>query len=294
MEFANLGATIIRQAKHDDSRRIAALLGVTPLSHSHVDWHLPADWLGTPGFVICTAGSKRDDEKLLACLAVAADPPPAAWVRLAAVRSPAQAENLLSAMLVDVVPYLVSEGVSELGWMVVEPWPDSLLTALGFRRANWITTYVMDNFDVPAEGSSEILMRPAQIEDMETLAQIEAEAFEPLWRHSALGLELGLRQSLTFDVAEVGGRLAGFQYSVRGHSPRTAHLVRITVSPDFQGRGVGSALMIRAIEGYQASRIERVTLNTQINNFASQRLYERFGFRNLGDQLPVWVLGVGG
>jgi GNAT superfamily N-acetyltransferase len=268
-------------------------LQTAALRHSHADWHLPADWLGTPGFVVCSGGPVETNHDLLACLAVAADPPPAAWVRLAAVRSSERPEHLLTAMLDRVTPYLISGGVTELGWMVVEPWPESVFSDLGFRQANWITTYVLDRFEEPAQGSGDIVLRPAESAEMAALAKMEAEAFEPLWRHSTIGLELGFRQSLSFDVAVIEGRVTGFQYSVRGHSRGTAHLVRITVNPADQGRGVGGALMARAIEGYRAAGIERVTLNTQVNNFASQRLYERFGFRCLGDQLPVWVLGVG-
>jgi ribosomal protein S18 acetylase RimI-like enzyme len=128
---------------------------------------------------------------------------------------------------------------------------------------------------------------------MAALAAVEAAAFDPLWRHSAEGLKLAQGQAICFDVALVGEQIAGFQYSASNYNGSSAHLVRITVHPAFQGTGVGSALMKAAIEQYRRQGLRRVSLNTQLDNFVSHRLYEKFGFYRSGDQLPVWVLELG-
>jgi ribosomal protein S18 acetylase RimI-like enzyme len=67
-----------------------------------------------------------------------------------------------------------------------------------------------------------------------------------------------------------------------------AHLSRMTVHPDHQGRGIGAALVARAIDGYHQRNLHAVSLNTQSDNLASRRLYERFGFRPTGYTYPVW------
>ena len=47
----------------------------------------------------------------------------------------------------------------------------------------------------------------------------------------------------------------------------------MTVSPERQGQGIGAALLARALEGYGQRQLRTVTLNTQADNLASQRLY---------------------
>jgi ribosomal protein S18 acetylase RimI-like enzyme len=129
-------------------------------------------------------------------------------------------------------------------------------------------------------------IRSVTPEDMSALERIEAEAFEPRWRHSADGLQRAAAQSVSFDVAELDGAPAGFQFSTRGRYG--AHLARMTVARELQGRGIGAVLLCEAIRGYRARGLHHVTLNTQSENFASQKLYTRFGFELTGPSFPVW------
>lgn len=298
MEIANLDEAVIRPATSKDSERILQLLNEAVLSHMHADWHVPGDWLDKPGFVVSegqffshsfTRFGQRGRE-LVACLAAAADPYPAAWVRLAAIRRRPFAQENLAAMLDAVIPSLVESGVTELGWLAVESWPDEMLRDFGFKRVNWITTFVKDGLDVPQLPEYGFQIRPVRLEEMSLLAAMEAEAYDPLWRHSEEGLRLAHGQSICFDVALLGEQIVGFQYSASNYHGSGAHLVRITVHPSFQGIGVGSALMKAAFEQYCRRGLRRVSLNTQLDNIVSHQLYEKFGFYRTGDQLPVWVM----
>jgi ribosomal protein S18 acetylase RimI-like enzyme len=215
---------------------------------------------------------------------------PAAWVRAAAldqVRNPA---GVLAAMMERATTYLQQLGVTELAWLASEMWPDNYAPQLGFRKAYAIVTYIKDDLTIPDHRQATIDIRPARSDDLPLLAEMEVGAFHPLWRHSAESLRLARHQSLSFDVAEIDGRIVAFQYSVLGHSGLSAHLVRMTVSPELQGAGIGSTLLAHAIDGYRQHRLTGVSLNTQTNNDVSQRLYEKFGFRQSGERLPVWVL----
>jgi RimJ/RimL family protein N-acetyltransferase len=51
--------------------------------------------------------------------------------------------------------------------------------------------------------------------------------------------------------------------------------------------------MAAAMESYIRLGIRRITLNTQEDNLASHKLYEKFGFRRLGDRIPLWVKNIG-
>ncbi len=304
MEMANhwsgaaSSARKVRTANLQDKADIMLLLQNGHYSHVHLDWQPPVDWIGEKSFVVVPDVLKKQSPfsevifgpqpKLAACLAAIADPPPAAWVRVAAVRRIDDAPTLFAAMMEQIITYLEETAVTELGWLVFNEWPLHLLTSLGFTQANEISTYVKYDMDVPESPvNPELTIRPARPGDMASLAHIEAAAFAPLWRHSASGLRQAYTQAFSFDVAEWNGRLVGFQFSTSNQD--NAHLVRMTVVPDLQKAGIGSALLAHAIQGYKASKLRYITLNTQADNLPSQRLYTKFGFQLSGQRLPIWI-----
>ena len=230
------------------------------------------------------------DKNLVGLLAAAADPPPAAWVRLAALASRRDAASILIDLLASVLPHLRKNGIDQLGWFPSIPWPEPWFLKLGFEPTNRIVTYVKEGLNAPDFPDKGVMIRPVSTVDFPALAQIETGAFEPLWRHSAEGLRLAYPQAQLFHVAELDGRIAGFQYSVEGTRRDSAHLVRITVDSEQQGRGIGTALMVKLMNEYRRRGIRRITLNTQADNVSSLRLYRRFDFHRLGDELPVWTM----
>ncbi|MFF0465942.1 GNAT family N-acetyltransferase [Micromonospora zamorensis] len=77
-------------------------------------------------------------------------------------------------------------------------------------------------------------------------------------------------------AARAGHRLVG---SVRAHlAGDTAHVGRLSVAPDQQGRGVGGRLLT-AIEVACAGRVALFTLFTGADSARNLRLYERHGYR---------------
>jgi len=296
MEFANQfnvqgrADTAVRLAAPGDGGQIMRLLQTAQFQHLHVDWHLPGDWIGTPGFVVQTRPSgSQDGAAITACLAAAPDPAPAAWVRVAAMNGADDPTAVLSAMLEPILPWLCREGVTELGWLAIESWPNPWLPDLGFRLANEIEIYVKEDTAVPPiPPIPNLRIRPVAESDLERLAVLEAKAFVPLWRHSARALQLARSQAASFDVVEVAGELVGFQLSTR--SRHGVHLARMTIDPAWQGQGIGSVLLTHTLRSYHRRGLYRVTLNTQVDNIASQRLYRKFGFAASGERIPMWVL----
>ena len=275
----------VRLATRLDAAAVQRLLRLGVYVHVHVDWRPPGDWLGTDGFVVYTRHSDTADETIVGCLAVGADPLPAAWARVAAVESVA-AYGHFEAMWAAVRDGL-DPAIEEVAWFITDNWPARWLDRLAFVPTNTVLGFRKDDLEsVPYTAPPGLDIRPALMEELPALAEMEAAAFEPRWRHSAQSLYLARRQSLSFDVAVLDGQLAGFQFSTGGSGG--AHLARMTVHPQWQGLGIGAALMARALEGYRRRRVRAVTLNTQEDNVVSQRLYSRFGFRPTGQKYPVW------
>jgi ribosomal-protein-alanine N-acetyltransferase len=280
----------VRQAVRSDAAALQRLLRDAAFVHLHADWHLPGDWLGEEGFVLHMEppGRPLSPPGLDGCLVIAADPLPAAWVRVAATR-PEDGFPLLLDMLDAVLPEL-DPRINEIAWFVTDEWPEPWLEGLGFDLVTDVITFEKDDLRLaPYRPPAGLEIRPVRMDDFPVLAEIEAAAFEPMWRHSAEGLVLAWRQSVLFDVALVDGQPAGFQFSTRTYGG--AHLARMTVRPDMQGQGIGASLLAEAIAQFEAKNLRRISLNTQRDNLISQRLYKRFGFVESGQAFPVWARG---
>lgn len=57
-----------------------------------------------------------------------------------------------------------------------------------------------------------------------------------------------------------------------------AYVDDISVKPEYRGEGIGRALMLRAMEWARSRGFPGIMLETQDNNVAACRLYERCGF----------------
>lgn len=277
----------VRQAVESDARAIQRLIRDAAFVHIHADWHVPGDWLGEPGFVLHADSVKGliDGERLDGCLVIAADPAPASWVRVAATK-PENGLPILSEMMEMAVVSLDSD-IDEVAWFVTDEWPEAWLEGLGFELETEVITLEKNDLQLaPFQAPPELVIRPVRVSDFPALAEMEAEAFEPMWRHSADGLLLAWRQSIVFDVALMNDQPVGFQFSTRTYNG--AHVARMTVLPGMQGRGIGASLLTEAITQFEAKKLNRLSLNTQIDNVASQKLYKRFGFVESGQSFPVW------
>lgn len=307
MELANLwlpeGARIngIRQAEKGDAEAVLYLMRTAVYTHMHVDWYLPGDWIGSPGFVVLpkpgqaknnlTAKLFQTNSDVAACLIATPDPLPAAWVRTVAIDRSVNAKEVLANLLLTVLPALKKQGATKLAWLPIESWPTKWLSEWGFYRGSEIETYVKEDRTLPTvQVVSDLTIRQVQSTDYDALAALEAVAFAPIWRQSGRALSVAKSQSLSFDVALLGDEIVGYQLSARAEGG--AHLVRLTVHPEKQGFGIGSALLQHAFTYYYRRGLYKVSLNTQVENFNSQKLYQRFGFIPTEQRLPIWILDV--
>lgn len=86
-------------------------------------------------------------------------------------------------------------------------------------------------------------------------------------------------------VAEAGGRVAGY-ISCHLESEALGRIGLFAVDDAYQRRGIGSALIHRALRWFQQQERIRVEVVTQGRNIAAQRLYQACGFRT--SKLALW------
>lgn len=125
----------------------------------------------------------------------------------------------------------------------------------------------------------EIEIRELREEDIETLAQIEAEVFSMPWSANAFRELLG-NSYCTYLVALIEGEIvggAGFT-ALCGE----ANIDNVVVSEKYRRQGVGQALLREMISRGEAEQAQAFTLEVRVGNEAAIRLYEKFGFRSEG------------
>lgn len=66
------------------------------------------------------------------------------------------------------------------------------------------------------------------------------------------------------------------------HMVDEAHIVAVGVRGDLRGQGIGELLLIGAIENARARGMLSATLEVRTSNYIAQRLYAKYGFRNMG------------
>ena len=288
MEMARGEVVSVRRAQKSDIIGLSKLMEMAEYRQYHSDWFSPADWLGSPLFVVAEEASSGRT-KLVGCLTITAEVLPAAWVRLVALRDRNKSEELLNGLFNSLIPQLYTVGVEEIGWLVSDGMPENLIKQAGFSISNWIITLqsLVGSQDSTAQQGVEI--REVRKTDLSALSDIERSAFEPIWQLNVSTLERAYKEAEMFKVAHVGDRVVGFQFCTATSDRNLIHLARITVDPVHQGSGIGTHLMADLVASCVQRGIKQISLNTQINNLASQRLYDKYGFARTGFEVPLYT-----
>jgi [ribosomal protein S18]-alanine N-acetyltransferase len=120
------------------------------------------------------------------------------------------------------------------------------------------------------------VIRPAGIEDLARLQEIENECFpSSSWK---------AEQFLRYDclVAELAGQIVGLLVSVATYAGDARHkpereILNLAVSHAFRRKGVGSALLQAEFDRSAGS----VFLEVRASNFSAYALYRHFGFAEI-------------
>lgn len=97
-----------------------------------------------------------------------------------------------------------------------------------------------------------------------------------------------------FLVAEAEGELIGFisvhsDWWDRRYQRRTAELHELVVRKDWQGKGVGKALMFAALDYARAQSCDYASLWVGENNWKAREWYRRLNFKEAGKGWGEWV-----
>lgn len=271
-----------RPATSQDESALAALTHFENRVHIHLDWKSAEDWLGVQPFFIAERRGR-----LVGALACPPAPPDTAWVRVFALQGNISADEVWQLLWPRVRQALEALGTHQVAGLSLDEWIDPLYLASGFTHTHSVVVLTREATPVPsADGPARI--RPATPAEHEALLVVDTAAFRPPWQISAVIARKAMAQARWLTVAEVDGQLVGYQLTTP--TVNGAHLSRLAILPQWQGRGLGAALVADMIEQCRREGAREISVNTQDSNAASLALYRRLGFRLNGVSYPVYQL----
>ncbi|MDP2243216.1 ribosomal protein S18-alanine N-acetyltransferase [Pseudomonas sp.] len=125
--------------------------------------------------------------------------------------------------------------------------------------------------------SETISFRPMTEADIEAVLSIECAAFSHPWSR---GIFLDSLKSYDCWVMFDGLQQVG--HGVINVIIDEAHLLNITVKPESQGRGFGLLLLERLMQRAMELKAGECFLEVRASNQVAYRLYERYGFNEIG------------
>lgn len=197
--------------------------------------------------------------------------------------------RILSTLLESLSTHLIARSVRYLHYSgndIERDWLRTVLLPQNFIPYRRLYAYDKYDFTIPTNGNSSVVVRPVHLpnaplfgrktSDSAALLAIEEACFEDLWRYDAPGFSDIATTHPYFVVAEMNGRVVGYQFNALDAD--FGYLVRIAVHPSVNGLGIGARLMADAVRFFQQAKVSRIMLNTEETNTHAHRLYEWFGF----------------
>lgn len=274
----------VRPAGPNDRSIITSLTRFEQRVHTHLDWKPPEDWLSQQPFLLAERGTR-----VLGTLACPPDPENTAWLRLFALAENAQAEEVWEMLWPVARAELEDRGTQWAAGVSLDGWMDPLYRAGGFEHTHSVVVLVRAQGPTLSHPSIATI-RPARPGDWSVIATVDTAAFSPPWQMSTDLARFAIRQADYLTVAEIEDEVVGYQLTTLGHTG--AHLARLAVLPQRQGKGIGAALVADLIEYYQRRNVHEITVNTQDSNVASLAVYQKWGFVLTGARYPVFQLAL--
>ncbi len=151
-------------------------------------------------------------------------------------------------------------------------------------------------------------VRKYEPSDHEDITEITVQVFEPVSRDAAIERRFGLlngvswqeRKTATIDadfkanpdgmfVAEAGGQLLGFITTTIDQHTRTGHIVNMAVGSDWQGRGIGKALLTAALDYFERCGMIYAKIETLTTNKVGQTFYPAVGFQETARMIHYFM-----
>jgi len=107
-------------------------------------------------------------------------------------------------------------------------------------------------------------------------------------KKNGIEYDLCYQPSDTF-VAEVDGKTVGFVCTRLYQDQWIGHVANMAVAPEFQGRGIGKALMQAALDHFKEHRMRYARIETLEQNYKGRKFYPAVGFKEVARQIYYFM-----
>ncbi len=164
----------------------------------------------------------------------------------------------------------------------------ALLTGAGYgvARSYWRMERTLDDFGAEAAPPSGVRLRPVDVaRDAVSLHALDARSFaanpgstpESTREFREEHLEANAFDASLSRVAVHAEDIAGFLLAQRWEAEAVGFVDVLAVDPDYQGRGIGTALLSSALAAFASSGLRAAQLGVDSDNPRALRIYERAG-----------------
>jgi ribosomal-protein-alanine N-acetyltransferase len=140
-----------------------------------------------------------------------------------------------------------------------------------------------------SEKLKELTLSVMTVEDIDEVLEIERASFSTPWSETSFFNEIRNPRSIS-KIARLGGRIAG--YLCASGIIDEGHILTFAVHPDFRRLGIASALIRDILEQLKKGGCRFVFLEVRASNSEARKMYERFGFRELGVRKDYYLTPV--
>ena len=131
-----------------------------------------------------------------------------------------------------------------------------------------------------------LVLAPLTVADLDEVAVIENISFTAPWPTSAYTTELTTNRLARYVGARIGGTLVGF--GGIWLMVDEAHVTTMAVLPAHRRTGVATALLLELLQEARRGGARVATLDVRVSNSDAQRLYQAFGFAEVGRRIRYY------
>lgn len=130
------------------------------------------------------------------------------------------------------------------------------------------------------------VLAPLTIDDLDEVAVIERVSFAAPWPTSAYSTELTTNRLARYVGARVNGVLVGF--GGIWLMVDEAHVTTMAVLPANRRSGIATIILLELLQEARRGGARVATLDVRVTNLEAQRLYQAFGFAEVGRRIRYY------
>lgn len=137
---------------------------------------------------------------------------------------------------------------------------------------------MIDSYE--SQNTKAVTFRIAEAEDIEKIIEIEQKSFTVPWPKEAFYQDILTNRYALYLIMEYEEAVVG--YCGVWIVIDEAHITNIAILPEYRGKKLGQALLMKIMEISKEAGAEKMTLEVRVSNTVARSLYKKLGFQEGG------------